>query len=326
MHEVLEELKKIGVIPVIKIDDVNKAVPLARALLSGGIPCAEVTFRTAQAEEAMARINKELCSGKGPGILLGAGTVLTKSQVDKAIASGAKYIVSPGFNPKIVSYCIEKGIPIIPGCSNPSDVEKALELKLEAVKFFPAEQAGGLDYIKAISAPYPSMYFIPTGGINTENIAKYTAYEKVLACGGSWMVNADLVHNGEFEKITELCREAMFSLLGFQAVHVGINMENEDDAYKLAGRFETLFGFKNKAGNFSIFSGDSIEITKLQFYGKNGHIAIATNSVEKARAFFERQGIEFNNESAKIDAKGNCSAIYFKEEIGGFAIHLLQRK
>ena len=204
MHAVLEELKKIGIIPVIKIDDAAKAVPLAKALIAGNIPCAEVTFRTVQGEEAMRRINKEV-----PGILLGAGTVLTTEQVDKAVAAGAKFIVSPGYNPRVVSYCADKGIPITPGCVTPSDIERALEMGLEAVKFFPAEQAGGLEYIKAVAAPYSSMYFIPTGGINAQNIAKYSAFKKVLACGGSWMVNAELINAGEFEKITALCKEAV---------------------------------------------------------------------------------------------------------------------
>ena len=326
MHAVLEELKKIGIIPVIKIDDAGKAVPLAKALIAGGIPCAEVTFRTAQGEEAMRRINSELCSGKVPGILLGAGTVLTTAQVDKAIAAGAKFIVSPGFNPKVVSYCVEKGIPVTPGCSNPSDIEQALEFGLEVVKFFPAEQSGGLEYIKAIAAPYTSMQFIPTGGINAQNISKYIAYEKILACGGSWMVKDELINAGEFDKITALCREAMFNLLGLSVVHVGINTENEDAAAKAANRFSTLFGFQNKAGNSSIFSGDGIEIMKSPYLGKNGHLAIGTINIFKARAFFERQGVEFNAESAKTDAKGNLTAIYFKEEIGGFAVHLVQKK
>jgi len=321
MHAVLEELKKIGIIPVIKIDDAAKAAPLARALITGGIPCAEVTFRTAQGEDAMRRINKEV-----PGILLGAGTVLTTEQVDKAIAAGAKFIVSPGFNPKVVSYCIAKGIPITPGCSNPSDVEQALEMGLEVVKFFPAEQTGGLEYIKAIAAPYTSMHFIPTGGINAQNIAKYIAYEKILACGGSWMVNADFINAGDFDKITALCREAQLNLLGMSVVHVGINAENENAALKAANRFSALFGFLVKPGNSSIFAGEGIEIMKTPYLGKNGHIAIATNSVLRARAFFERQGVEFNAESAKTDAKSNLTAVYFKEEIGGFAVHLVQRK
>jgi len=321
MHAILEEIKKIGIIPVIRIDDADRAVPLAKALHAGGIPCAEVTFRTAQGEEAMRRINSEF-----PGILLGAGTVLSVEQVDKAMAAGAKFIVSPGFNPRVVSYCVDKGIPVMPGCSTPSDIEQALEMGLEAVKFFPAEQAGGLEYIKAIAAPYSSMYFIPTGGINAQNIAKYIAHEKILACGGSWMVDAELIKAGEFDRITSLCREAMLSLLGFQMIHIGINTENEETALKAANRFSALFGFLNKAGNSSIFSGDGIEIMKSPYLGKNGHIAIATNTVFRARAFFERQGIEFNQSSAKADAKGNLTAVYFNEEIGGFAVHLVQKK
>ena len=326
MHAVLEELKKIGIIPVIKIDDAEKAVPLAKALVAGGIPCAEVTFRTAQAEDAISRINAELCSGAQPQILLGAGTVLTVEQADKAIAAGAKFIVSPGFNPKVVSHCVKRGIPITPGCSGPSDIEQALELGLDVVKFFPAEQAGGLEYIKAIAAPYPSLRFIPTGGINAQNIVKYIAFEKILACGGSWMVSADLIAAGEFDKITALCREAQLNLLGFQVVHVGINGENEDEAAKAANRFSALFGFPTKAGNSSIFAGDGIEITKSPYLGKNGHIAVATNCIYRAQAFFERQGVEFNPDSVKTDAKGNIAAVYLKEEIGGFAIHLMQRK
>ena len=326
MHAVLEELKKIGIIPVIKIDDAEKAVPLAKALISGGIPCAEVTFRTVQGEEAMRRINAELCSGAVSEILLGAGTVLTTGQVDKAIAAGAKFIVSPGFNPRVVSYCVEKGIPVTPGCSNPSDIEQALEMGLEVVKFFPAEQSGGLEYIKAVSAPYPSVHFIPTGGINAQNIVKYIAYEKIVACGGSWMVSADLINAGEFDKITALCREAQLNLLGLQVVHVGINTENEGEAQKAANRFSALFGFPVKDGASSIFAGEGIEVMKSPYLGKNGHIAIGTNCIYRARAFFERQGVEFNPDAVKTDAKGKMVASYFKEEIGGFAVHLLQKK
>jgi len=321
MHAVLEELKKIGIIPVIKIDDAEKAVPLAKALALGGIPCAEVTFRTAQAEDAIRRIKAEV-----PEVLLGAGTVLTIEQADKAINAGAKFIVTPGFNPKIVSYCIEKGIPITPGCSNPSDIEMALEMGLNVVKFFPAEQAGGLEYIKAISAPYPSLSFIPTGGINAQNIVKYISFEKILACGGSWMVNADLINAGNFEKITALCKEAQLNLLGFELAHIGINTDNEAAALKAANSFSALFGFQNNVGNSSIFSSPGLEIMKSPFLGKNGHIGIGTNCINRAKAFFERQKVEFNPDGTKTDAKGNPLVVYFKEEIAGFAVHLLQKK
>jgi 2-dehydro-3-deoxyphosphogluconate aldolase/(4S)-4-hydroxy-2-oxoglutarate aldolase len=192
MHAVFERLGNIGIVPVIKIDDAQKALPLASALAKGGIPCVEFTFRTSEGEDAIRRIAKAM-----PDITVGAGTVLTVDQVDQAVDAGAQFIVSPGFNPKVVASCIQKGIPVIPGCANPSDIEQAIEFGLEFVKFFPAEQAGGIEYIKAISAPYPNLKFIPTGGINASNIAKYTAFERIHACGGSWMAGDDLINAGE---------------------------------------------------------------------------------------------------------------------------------
>jgi 2-dehydro-3-deoxyphosphogluconate aldolase / (4S)-4-hydroxy-2-oxoglutarate aldolase len=319
MHAVLEELGKIGIIPVIKIDDEEKAVPLARALAAGGIPCVELTFRTAQGEEALRRISKEV-----PDILTGAGTVLTTDQVDKAINAGAKFIVSPGLNPKVVSYCIKKGIPVAPGCANPSDIEQALEFGLDVVKFFPAEQGGGIEYIKAISAPYPNMKFMPTGGITSANIAKYIFFDKTLACGTSWIASADLINAGDFERITALSKEAVLGMLGFSLSHIGINSGNEEDAMKAAKLFNRLFGHPLKHGNSSVFTGDNIEFIKTSAPGAHGHIAIKTNSLPRAIAYLERAGIAFDYENAKKEAKGNITALYLKEEILGFALHLVQ--
>lgn len=203
MHETLVKIQETGIVPVVVLEDAKDAAPLAKALCEGGLPCAEVTFRTAAAEEAIRIMVKEF-----PQMLVGAGTVLTTEQVDRAVAAGAKFIVSPGLNPRIVKYCVEKGILIVPGCSNPSDVEQALENGLDVVKFFPAEQAGGLAMIKAMAAPYVGVKFMPTGGINAQNVKEYLAYDRILACGGSWMVKGDLVKAGEFTKITELAKEA----------------------------------------------------------------------------------------------------------------------
>ena len=204
MHEVLERIKEMGIVPVVVIDDVKNAIPLAKALCEGGLPCAEVTFRTDAAEEAI-RIMAE----QFPDMLIGAGTVLTIDQVDRAMAAGAKFIVSPGLNPNIVKYCVDKGILITPGCMSPSDIEIALENGLEVVKFFPAEPAGGLKMIKAIAAPYVNMKFMPTGGINIKNVKEYLLYDRIVACGGSWMVKDSLMRSGEFDKITELVKEAV---------------------------------------------------------------------------------------------------------------------
>ena len=204
MHEVLKKIQEIGIVPVVVIDDAKDAVPLAKALCEGGLPVAEVTFRTDAAEEAI-RLMSEAC----PEMLVGAGTVLTTEQVDRAVAAGAKFIVSPGLNPRIVKYCVEKGILITPGCANPSDVEQAIENGLEVVKFFPAEQAGGLPMIKAMAAPYTNMMFMPTGGISPSNVRDYLGFKKIIACGGSWMVKGDLVKAGDYAKITELSKEAV---------------------------------------------------------------------------------------------------------------------
>lgn len=204
MNKILEQIQKIGIVPVVVLEDAKDAEPLAKALVEGGLPCAEVTFRTAAAEEAI-RIMTE----KYPEMLVGAGTVLTTEQVDKAVAAGAKFIVSPGKNPKIVKYCVDKNILITPGCVTPSEIEQALEFGLEVVKFFPAEPSGGLKMIKALAAPYVGLKFMPTGGIDASNVKEYLAYNKILACGGSWMVKGDLVKAGDFAKITELTKEAV---------------------------------------------------------------------------------------------------------------------
>ena len=204
MNKVLEQIHEFGIVPVVVLDDAKDAEPLAKALCVGGLPCAEVTFRTAAAEESI-RIMAE----KFPNMLIGAGTVITTEQVDRAVAAGAKFIVSPGINPKIVKYCQEKGVLITPGCITPTEVETAIECGLETVKFFPAEPAGGLEMIKAMAAPYVNMTFMPTGGINAKNVKEYLAFNKIVACGGSWMVKGDLVKAGNFDKIVELTKEAV---------------------------------------------------------------------------------------------------------------------
>ena len=203
MMDIAEKFQKIGVVPVVVLEDAKDAVPLAKALVEGGLPCAEVTFRTEAAEESI-----RLMAEQFPDMLVGAGTVLTKEQVDAAAAAGAKFIVSPGFDPEIVDYCMEKEIPVYPGCVSPSEVAQAVKRGLKVVKFFPAEPAGGLPMIKAMAAPYAGLKFMPTGGIGTQNLKDYLGFDKIICCGGSWMVKADLIKNGEFEKICNLTKEA----------------------------------------------------------------------------------------------------------------------
>ena len=207
MNTVLEKFHEIGIIPVVVLDDVKDAVPLAKALSKGGLPAAEVTFRTAAAKDSI-KAMREAC----PDMLVGAGTVLSTQMVDDALEAGAQFIVSPGFDEEVVTYCLEKGVPVTPGTCTPTDVQACYRLGLDVVKFFPAEPAGGIKMIKAMAAPYTMMKFMPTGGISEKNIEDYLKEKCILCIGGSWMVKADLIRNGEFDKIEELTRKAVAKL------------------------------------------------------------------------------------------------------------------
>ncbi len=317
MSEILNQLSKIGIVPVIKIEKSADASPLAKALIDGGLPCAEVTFRTSCAKEAISIISREY-----PDMLVGAGTVLTREQVDDAIEAGAKFIVSPGFNPEIVKYCQSKGCPIIPGINNPTGIEQALSLGLKTVKFFPAEQSGGLNMIKAMSAPYGNVTFMPTGGITPANVCDYLAFNKIVCCGGSWMVKPEMIANGDFEGITKLVREAVNTMLGFKFKHFAINCEDQGEAVGCAEKIENIFAISKTVGNSSTFVGSEIEIMHANGNGAHGHVGIKTNSVERAVYHLEHRGIKFDYDSARYDKNGKMTFIYLADEIGGFAFHL----
>jgi len=203
MEEIQNRIKALRIIPVVIMDDAANAVSLAESLLEGGLPCSEVTFRTADAAETIKRLSQYR------EILLGAGTVLSVDHVKAAVDSGALFIVSPGFNPKVVGYCVDHKIPVFPGVCTPTEIEMGLEFGLDILKFFPAESFGGLKTLKAVSAPYGQVKFIPTGGINERNICDYLAFNKVIACGGSWMVPRELISEGRFREITQLVSEAV---------------------------------------------------------------------------------------------------------------------
>jgi 2-dehydro-3-deoxyphosphogluconate aldolase/(4S)-4-hydroxy-2-oxoglutarate aldolase len=204
MQEIFDSIKACGIIPVIKIDDADDAVPLCKALADGGLNAAEITFRTAAAEESIRRVALEL-----PHMLLGAGTVLSTETAGKAIAAGAKFIVSPGTNPEVVRYCIGSNIAVIPGVCTPTDIELGLSLGLTTLKFFPAEAAGGLKMLKAMAAPYTMVSFMPTGGIDGQNLRDYLSFKPVIACGGSWMCTPELIKNKDWAVITRLSEEAV---------------------------------------------------------------------------------------------------------------------
>lgn len=204
MKTLEERLCDFGVVPVVVLEDAEDAVPLAGALVKGGISCAEVTFRTGAAEESIRRIVNAY-----PEMLVGAGTVLTVEQVDCAVKAGAKFIVSPGFDSEIVDYCLKKEIVVFPGCITPTEVTQAVKRGLRVLKFFPAEQFGGAETIKALAAPYTMVKFMPTGGVTPENLETYLRCDKIVCCGGSWMVKGNLIKEKRFDDICRLAKEAV---------------------------------------------------------------------------------------------------------------------
>lgn len=317
-NKLYELLNNIGIVPVVKIDRVDDAIPLAQALMDGNIPCAEITFRTESAAESI-----KLISQAFPEMLVGAGTVLTIEQVNSAVDSGAKFIVSPGLNPEIVKYCQSINVPILPGVANASDIEMALSLGLKVVKFFPAETNGGIKAIKALSGPFASLKFMPTGGVNTSNMMDYLQDESILACGGTWMVQEALINEKKFDEISRISKDAVNKILGFEISHIGLNPHNKIEENDVNG-FEKIFNVSSVEGNTSIFVNNMVEFMKETGYGENGHIAIATNNIKRAQYFLENQGFSFNRDSSKYK-KDKLNAIYLNEEIAGYAIHLLQK-
>lgn len=309
-----EKIKNIGIVPVVVLNDEKNAVGLAKALVRGGLPTAEITFRTDAAENSIKLISKEV-----PEILVGAGTVTSVEMAQRAVNAGAKYIVSPGFNPKVVQWCIDNNVTVIPGVTCPTQIEQAMEMGLTTVKFFPAEAAGGVKMLKSLASPYGKMKFMPTGGVNEANVNEYLALKNVIACGGSWICPSSLIDNGEFDKIEELCKNAVAKMHGFMLLHVGINNENDEEAKKTADMLSSMFHLAIRDAGLAYFAGDLFEVMKFPFLGKNGHIAIGVNNLSRAVAYFKSRGFNFRKEGY---TENIC--IYFENEIAGFSVHLRQ--
>ena len=316
--DIIKELSLIGIVPVIALDDAKDASPLAEALCRGGLPCAEITFRTDAAEESIRIMTK-----KFPEMLVGAGTVLTTEQADRAISAGARFLVSPGINPDVVKHCLAKGYPIVPGCATPSEVETAISLGLDTVKFFPAEAAGGIAMIKAMSAPYGKIKFMPTGGIGEGNINDYLSFAKIFACGGSWMAPKKLISEGKFDEIERLTRGAVSSMLDIKIHHIGINSDTAS-AKASAEAFAAILGLSTRETDISVWCGDRVEIMTDPIKGSIGHIALSVNYVDRAVYHLGRRGLTFDLSTAKYDKAGNMTFVYAENEIAGFAVHLVK--
>ena len=316
--DVLKRLAQSGVVPVVVLEDAKDAVPTAKAMLAGGIDVMEITFRTAAAADSIKAVAQEC-----PDMVVGAGTVVNLEQCKLAVECGAKFIVSPGYDEETVAWCCDNGIPVTPGCVTPTEIMMALKHGLKVLKFFPANVYGGLSAIKSLAGPFGGVKFIPTGGVNAQNLAEFISSPYIHAVGGSWICPKADIAAGNFDKITALCKEARKTLLGFEVAHIGINTPDADAAMDVCKAFNDAFDFNVKQGNSSNFASTGVEVMKTMFKGANGHIAIRTNKMTPAIAEMERRGYELDWDSVKD--KENVKAVYFKNEIGGFAVHLLQK-
>lgn len=317
--DVQERLAMAGIVPVVVLEDAADAVPTAKAMLAGGIDVMEITFRTAAAADSIKAVAEQV-----PDMLVGAGTVITLEQCKRAVEMGAKFIVSPGFDEEVVRWCVDNGVPTVPGCVTPTEITAAMKLGLKVLKFFPASVYGGLSAMKALSAPFGQVKFIPTGGVNEANCGEFIAAPFIHAVGGSWVcAKADIAaHN--FEKITALCAAARRAALGFEIAHVGINCPDADASAALCDEFSAAFGFATKPGNSSNFASPMIEVMKSDYLGERGHLAVRTNSIPMAVAELEKRGWSVDPDTAKTKG-GRTTAVYLKKEFGGFAVHLLQK-
>lgn len=317
MDACIKELYRIGIVPVVALEYAADALPLGAALKKGGVSAIEVTFRTAAAADAIRLLTREM-----PELLVGAGTVITKEQADAAIEAGAKFIVSPGFQPELVSYVLSKGVPMCPGTATPGEMEQAMALGLSAVKFFPAEQNGGAPMLKALSAPYRDLLFMPTGGVKLENLRTYLALDQVFACGGTWLATKDDIKAKAFDQITARTREAVKTMLNFRIKHVGINSKDEAEAKKTATLLCSIFDFDYNDTELSVFTGSAVEVMKFMGRGSLGHVAIGADNVDRAEYYLRQRGFSFDESTRRVDASGRTTFLYLKDEIGGFAFHL----
>ncbi len=314
-----ERLGNIGLIPVVVFEKLEYALPTAKAMIEGGLPVMEVTLRTEAGIGSMKAIKQAY-----PEIVLGAGTVLSVEQAKAAADAGCEFIVSPGFNDDVVKFCLDNGILTTPGCVTPTEIDHALSFGINILKFFPANIYGGAEGCKALHGPYRMVKFIPTGGVALNSLAEYADKDYIHAIGGGWLCSPKDMADGNFKNITDTVRKSIDALLGFELAHIGINSESKDVSLALANDIANVFSLNVKEGNSSNFAGASIEVMNKRFRGANGHIAIRTNSIDRAVYYLGRRGYKADM-SSLVEKNGKKAAVYLENEFGGFAVHLLQK-
>lgn len=317
---VLKRIQSYGIIPVLGLKDPLTAPAVADALIRGGLPLIEITLRNENALDCICAIKEQ-----HPDMLVGAGTVLNVQQVESAKRAGADFIVEPGFRTEVVTAVQAAGLPVVPGCITPAEIEAGMQLGLTTFKFFPAEVSGGLAAIRQLAGPFGKIHFIPTGGITMENMPAYLANEKILAVGGSFVAPSALIEAQDWNGITALCQKAVGLSLGFELAHIGINGRDADEGMEIAKWFADRFGFSVRKGGRSNFAGTAVECCNMKFPGERGHIAISTLSLNRAADYLTRRGFALRGEFKNVDDKGNLTAAYLQEEIGGFAVHIVKK-
>ena len=316
---VLEMIENTGILPVINITDIDIAIPLAQTFTDCGIQAMEITLRNEKSLDALRLIKNEY-----PKMGILAGTVLSVEQAEQAINSGTDGIVMPGYDDEIIDYAIKNNIPVVPGCVTAADIQKGIKKGLRLFKFFPAEQSGGIAALKLLSGPFKGVKFLPTGGINYDNLGTYLKNDFIMACGGSYMADAKTLKEKNFEKIKENCMKAVDISLNFKLAHIGINNDSDAEAYGTAEAISSVFGFNVRKCSNSTFAGDAVECMNNRRFGEKGHIGISANSIKRAMAYLSARGIEFDESSIKRDGDNNINCIYLKKQINGFALHIVK--
>ena len=318
--ELLERIKLIGLIPVVAFEDAGQAVPAAQAMRDANLDIIEITMRTAAGIESI-RLVKE----KFPDMIVGAGTVITLEKAKEAVGAGAQFIVLPGYQEDIVAWCVENDVPVMPGCVTPYEIQLALQKGLKVLKFFPADVYGGLKAMGALNGPFgPSgVSFVPTGGIDLKNLSEYVRAPFIAAVGGSFLCSSKQIKDGDYAGISKSVAASIDILLGFELAHVGFNTESAEKSDEITKTLTNAFHFPYLPGNSANFAGTAVEVVKSIGLGENGHIAIKTNSIGRAVYYLEKRGFAADMSTAK-SKDGKIIAVYLKDQISGFAFHLLQ--
>jgi 2-dehydro-3-deoxyphosphogluconate aldolase/(4S)-4-hydroxy-2-oxoglutarate aldolase len=319
--ELLERIKTIGLIPVVAFESADIAVPAAKALRDAQLDIIEITMRTAAGVESIRRVKAEF-----PDMIAGAGTVLTLDKAKESVDAGAQFIVMPGYQEDVVSWCVENNILVTPGCGTPTEIQTALQKGLKVLKFFPADVYGGLAALKALNGPFgpAGVSFIPTGGVDLKNLSEFLQAPNIAAVGGSFLCSSAQLKNGDFAGITKSTAEAIDAMLGFELAHVGFNTGGPEQSEEIAKALVGAFHFPYLPGNSANFAGTAVEVVKGAGLGEHGHVAIKTNSIDRAIYYLGKRGYSVDPSTAKPKG-GKTTAVYLKDRISGYAFHLLQK-